>query len=228
MVRYSYIIILLFVGILEACDNNAGISGESNNQSFSAEVENEDQPLLEVVTPDSSIEGFECYFILYDKYFSYDNESTSNYEMSVQAWKDSLTKRSLDVGIPTKWSLFNHKGGGPMGAEWNSYAPLFCLIRVPEKEPLLLHLNGRDMQVKWNWISDNIVSFEISTDQWYNNLIEIQSEHYPLIYKQQDIEFNLDKPNSGIGVGEILVLTIMDEGTRDTLNHRAIHIAFGE
>lgn len=161
------------------------------------------------------IDCLDCYFYLFDKY-KQDYDS-----LEVEHWKEKVVNETINANDLEEHSVFNRKGGGPMGAHWNSDAPLFCVTKL--SDVFFVEINGGPINLKleqknqWN-------CFAIKNTEWINALRAITQEDYPKIYSEENN--SSEQKNSQIGVGEILEITIKD--STGIVCNKAFHIAFGE
>lgn len=161
------------------------------------------------------IDCLDCYFYLFDKYKQDYNS------IELEEWKEKIVEELINGNDLKEYSVFNRKGGGPMGAHWNSNAPLFCVTKLPDLFAVEINGNSINVQLEqknqWN-------CFSIENTEWTNALRAITQEDYPKIYPEEN-SF-LEEEINQIGAGELLEITIKD--STGILCSKAFHIAFGE
>jgi hypothetical protein len=136
--------------------------------------------------------------------------------------------------------LFSHRGGGPLGAEWNSDGALYLVASTS-----LLRSQIRKIELE---VGDRIwhgdfdlddhdrgltIAIDLAAEAWMSRLRPIAVEDYPLIYSSADLDRLTGVTNSPLGVGKILKINLrLDvevDGTQRRIDSvRAFHWAGGE
>ncbi|TNE79827.1 MAG: hypothetical protein EP332_09610 [Bacteroidetes bacterium] len=157
----------------------------------------------------------DCYFFLHDKY-------TQDYDsMKLERWKEQVVSDVLAGKNMEEFSVFNRKGGGPMGAHWNSDAPLFCVSGDSSIHAIALNDLAMPLSVKQ---VQSLYSFEIADTVWSKALRNIEPTDFAKLYPNVDTMTITE--NSPVGEGQLLEISLKSK--RDTLCSRAFTIAFGE
>lgn len=169
---------------------------------------------------------FDCYFYMFDKY-------EHDYDMDmVEHWKDSLVGLFKENKIPEEYSIFNKNGGGPLGAQWNSNASIFCIMEIIAENDLGVYLNNN--LVKTLKSSDRIPDeeiifhFSLTSTQWTKALESILEADFQRIYSSEELENLSSVENSPLGVGKIVEIRIMNIEEEQVLCNRILHVVYGE
>ena len=158
---------------------------------------------------------FDCYFYLFDKY-------VQDYDSSeVVQWKEKVIAELKSGNTLEEYSVFNRKGGGPMGAHWNSDAPLFCITNRSGLSSV--EINGNPVKMRFER-RNTLEYFSIKNTDWIKALRAISEEDHHKTYPRKNT-LSLQE-NSQAGVGKILEITIKD--STNAVCSKAFHIAFGE
>lgn len=161
------------------------------------------------------IDCLDCYFYLFDKYKQdYDSIELEN-------WKAQVAEELISGNDLKEYSVFNRKGGGPMGAHWNSDASLFCVTKLSKVSAIEINGNPTNIQLGQK---HTLNCFSIQSAEWTKVLKNISTEDYAKIYAEESN--SSEEENSQIGVGQTLQITIKDEANNVCI--KMFHIAFGE
>ena len=146
------------------------------------------------------------------------------------AWEEELIA-SLANEKAAAYDLFTHKGGGPMGAEWNSDGDLLvCWMGAAPVEGFLtpeILFNGHAPENSFEAHTSGdlqVFILNLPGEEWNHYLRPIEEGDYPLIYKSEDLEEEVRDNGRPFGVGEILVVEV----THPIHVIKAFHIAYGE
>jgi hypothetical protein len=139
----------VFLFLMTCCPQNSAVSKNrpsvqdfTMEDSFTGQVVNKSESCL--------IKGlalsyeFSSFFELDDKYS--DSEDKEEIDRWWNQRKNDLLLKNL---AQNTYDIFNHNGGGPNGAEWNSYADIYCVAVIDGDSALLRDLkeDASDMSV---------------------------------------------------------------------------------
>lgn len=169
---------------------------------------------------------FDCFFYLFEKY---EQDYDAN---KVLIWKDSIINLYKEGKPLAEHSVFNKNGGGPLGAQWNSNAPIFCVMEISKDSAWNVYLDDTiinfEKQTESYNEQKNIVLFSITAAQWTEALKPITEDDYHEVYSSEEIENLSSVENSPLGVGEFVKLKIINKSTGEVICDRVLHVAFGE
>lgn len=141
---------------------------------------------------------FHCHYLLDEKYKLDQEEGKS------AAWITDLLEGHLKGEPGEHYDLLSHRGGGPLGAEWNSNGDLYFWGRIEQPaayfKNLKLFLNQKDYLSDFRIESKPLLTvfgLRIAAAQWQSNLKEIEKGSYPYLFRKDDLS-RLDLQNNGL------------------------------
>lgn len=121
---------------------------------------------------DNSVDAdFNCYYVLNEKYLA-DQQARETGEKS---WFADVSLAAFRGGLVDMRSLFDHNGGGPHGAEWNSDGDIYFVGSISIDRSLIsqlhVYVNGKEMNSRLEYFAEKgkdvtVVGLRIPGEEW--------------------------------------------------------------
>ncbi|MEZ4805214.1 MAG: hypothetical protein R2852_06960 [Bacteroidia bacterium] len=228
-ILYSFYII-----VFASCNNSNHttiIEGKSNVTSSSDSGELDSKSDLNLLIQDTLPLNLGCYYKLDDKY----SESEDSSEIGIW-WRNKLIQFEQH-GFQN--NLFDNRGGGPNGAEWNSSTDLYIaasIDKIIEDETIELELNKKKITgvIFKTYIPKNkigsIVHFKLPKDLWETHLRKINANDLKGIYGNVNLDSLRKSSSAPLEIGWIVEVTLTIHSSKNssiTLTD-FFHLAYGE
>lgn len=160
-----------------------------------------------------------CFYKLDDKYCEVTDPTV------LLNWQEDKTAALSHHDI--RGNLFEHKGGGPNGAEWNPSTDLFIVVNQYTANFVLLQ-----NQLEYECMSELIGGYtwiSLSQNEWVERLVDVTDEHWKDMFPNgptsESDDFGLENAIQPPKTGQVLPLTfVMNE---DSTTYY-FYAAFGE
>jgi len=131
-----------------------------------------DQPIEDVedikeIIPPAQLEAY-CFYQLDDKYCEVTDSSV------IQNWQDDKSTALSHHDV--RGNLFEQKGGGPNGAEWNPSTTLYLVVNQ-----YTLNFKFLQNNLEYKYRSELIGGYtwiSLSQNEWEERLVDVTDEHW--------------------------------------------------
>ncbi|MFT5820248.1 MAG: hypothetical protein ACI8ZM_001487 [Crocinitomix sp.] len=166
-----------------------------------------------------------AFYPLGDKYFD------KNDSLKLEEWMTNKTDLLCGLGCDSELcegrNVFEHKGGGPNGAEWNAESDLYFAIFHSGVDAYQLFLN--DSLSAFEVIQKPIVDWiRIPSETWMRILRPLENEDLPFLYDKAEIESEKSELSlrlAPLKTGEVIKFTLKSDSL-ERVNY--FHVAYGE
>ena len=154
------------------------------------------------IIPPAQLEAY-CFYKLDDKYCEVTDQAV------IQNWKKDKSAALSHHDI--RGNLFEHKGGGPNGAEWNPSTDLFIVVNQYTVNFLLLQ-----NQLEYKYMSELIDGYtwiSLSQNEWEERFVDVTGEHWKEMFPNgptnESDDFGLGNAIQPPKTGQVLPLTFL-------------------
>lgn len=182
------------------------------------EKSTEETTILDELPNQSDLKAY-CFYKLDDKYCEVSDSTL------IQNWKadKSAALKHNDV----RGNLFEHKGGGPNGAEWNPSTSIYIVVNQYNTNFELLQ---NDLQYKYvTEVVDGYTWISITQSEWEERLVDITDKDWQVMFPngpvQQSDEFGLQGAVQPPKTGQVIHFSFTNVSENQSYYFYA---AFGE
>ncbi|MBU0489227.1 MAG: hypothetical protein KKA07_04425 [Bacteroidetes bacterium] len=190
---------------------------------------------------DSVVSEIGCYYELDEKY------SNSSDQEEIDQWWEEKIESIKKSGIQN--DIYSRRGGGPNGAQWNTFTDLYFVVLFPTKlelnnipdddytyDPISIMLNEKPITYKLvrrqSYEKGIMLDFMIEKEVWTYALRPVEPHDYIPLFGKERVESGEDggafsaPMNTGM-VFQIVVEIELENKERMTAS-KYFHIAYGE